>query len=87
MNTILDALAMWGLLQVLILCVLARAGGQRERARRRERERRRQACDLVELESLWEVRDASPRATRLPAAPRVITARRASSTTVLGKLR
>jgi hypothetical protein len=85
-NMIVNALAMWGLLQVLLLWFLFRAGEQRELARRRYIAHRLQVHDWIEIESLADSEDQPGHAAHRAAAARPPGTRPASSTTLLGKL-
>ena len=83
---IVNALAMWGLLQVLVLWCLFRAGQQRALARRRHMPRRPQVHNRIEIESLGDFEDQPGHAAHRAAAARAPGRRPASSTTLLGKL-
>ena len=86
-NMIVNALAMWGLLQLLVLWCLFRAGEQRELARRRYMARRLQVHNWIEIESLGDFDDQPGHAAHRVAATRLPGTRPASSaTTLLGKL-
>lgn len=83
---IVNALAMWGLLQVLILWCVFRAGEQRELARRRYMARRPQVHNWIEIESLGDSKDQPEHAAHRAAAARPPGRRPASIATLRGKL-
>jgi hypothetical protein len=76
---IVNALAMWGLLQVLVLWCLFRAGEQRGVARRRYMARRLQVHQWIEIESLGDFEDQPGHAAHRAGAARPTGTRPASS--------
>jgi hypothetical protein len=76
---IVNALAMWGLLQVLVLWCLFRAGEQRGVARRRYMARRLQVHQWIEIESLGDFEDQPGHAAHRAGAARPPGTRPASS--------
>jgi hypothetical protein len=85
-NMIVNALAMWGLLQVLLLWCAFRGGEQRELARRRYIARTPQVHNWIETESLGDFEDQPEHAAHRATAARPPGTRPAPSTTPLGKL-
>ena len=81
MNTVFDAMAMWGLLQLLFVWFLVRAGELRELERQNYVARNPRDTDWIEIESLYN--SATP--GHIPAATSPPGARGFSTPTSIGK--